>query len=242
MKSLVIFKLSRNPQDARISGDRVDWKGVRLSPSDDDHAAMSVARQIANGDEVIAVTIGDGDTAWAAARGASRTILVGDVPMEAEDALVGQVMAAVFRKVGDVGAVVMGDSAWDYGLGAAIAGYLGIPAIAGVTSATAEGETLRIVRKVGALAQTIEVKAPAQLCVTATGAEKQPPGMKDVLAARKKPVERLSMSDLGISAKNGCQSLGTRLPDTPPAKIIDGANPVAACEQLLAALRADGVI
>lgn len=242
MKCLVVFKLARNPQDARISGENADWKGVRLSPGDDDHATMDVAKQIAQGDEIVAVTIGDGDVAWAASRGASRTILVEDVPVDAENALIGRVISGVYNRLGDLGVIVMGDTAWDYGLCAAIAGNLDMPAVAGVTSACMEDNVVKVTRKIGSLSQVIEVAPPVLLSVAATAAEKQAPGMKDVLAARKKPVERLAMKDLVTDAETRCQSVRTRFPDTPPAKIIDGSNPAAACVQLLDGLRIDGVI
>jgi len=66
--------------------------------------------------------------------------------------------------------------------------------------------------------------------------------MKDILAARKKPVEKLSLADLGIDAVAAVESRGTRFPDTPAARLIDGADPVAASAELFAALRADGVL
>ncbi|SDF79794.1 hypothetical protein [Sporomusa acidovorans] len=77
------------------------------------------------------------------------------------------------------------------------------------------------------------------LAVSASRDEQNAPGMKEVLAARKKPVERLALALVPAAA---VISRGTRFPDTPPARIIDGNDPVAACEQLMAALRTDGVL
>jgi len=243
MKIIVVFKWSRNPQDARVGVDgSVDWRGVKLSVSDDDPAAIEIANAIAAGDEIIGLTLGDGDTAWAAARGAASTVVVTDALTDVDSSVTGAVLAAAIRRIEGVDAVLIGDSAWDYGVVSALAGQLGWSALAGVVSANTEQGCLRVTRKMGSKSQVLEVKGPVVLAVSASRDEKNAPGMKEVLAARKKPVERLTLADLGLTPSSSVNSKKTRFPDTPPARIIDGSDPVAASEQLMAALRADGVL
>ncbi|HWQ74924.1 MAG TPA: electron transfer flavoprotein subunit alpha [Syntrophomonas sp.] len=243
MKIIVVFKWSRNPLDARVGMDgTVDWRGVKMSVNDDDPAAMEIASAIAAGGEIIGLTVGDGDVAWAAARGAEKTLVVADAQTEVNSSVMGAVLAAAIRHVDDVDAVILGDSAWDYGVVAALAGQLGWPAVAGVGSAASEKGCLRVTRKMGAVSQVLEVEGPVLLAASASRDEQNPPGMKEILAARKKPVEKIMLADLGVASVAAANSRGTRFPDTPPARIIDGTDPVAACEQLVAALRTDGVL
>ena len=106
MKCIVLFKWSMNPQDARVGSDgSVDWRGTKLSPNDDDPAAIVVARDLASGGEVVGLTLGDGDLAWAAARGAAGTVVVTDAPAGPDSAATGAVLAAAVRHLGpaDVG-------------------------------------------------------------------------------------------------------------------------------------------
>lgn len=243
MKIIVVFKWLKNPQDARVGADgSVDWRGVKMAANDDDPSAIEVARSIANGGEIIGLTVGDGDVAWAAARGATRTITLTDAQTEVNSSATGAILAAAIRRVEGVDVVLIGDSSWDYGVVSALAGQLDWPAVAGVVSATVESDSLHVTRKLGSESQVLEIKGPVVLAVSASRAEQNVPGMKEVLLARKKPVEHLSLADLSVTPATTAISKGTRFPDTPPARIIDGSNPEAACEQLMTALRADGVL
>ena len=122
------------------------------------------------------------------------------------------------RRLGDPDLVLIGDSSWDYGVVSALAGQLGWPALASVVSASAEGGRLRVTRKVGAATEVLEVSGPAVLAVAASRAEQQVPGMKEVLAARKRPMTKVTLADLGVSP-----SVKVGLPGHPAAG--DGHGP-----------------
>jgi electron transfer flavoprotein beta subunit len=248
MKVVVVFKWSRNPLDAIVRQDAtVEWRGVKMSPSEDDPAAMELAKDIAFNGEIVALTIGDGDASWAAARGADRTVVLPEVLTSLDSARTALVLAAAIRHIGHVDAVLIGDSSWDYGIVAALAGELGWISFAGVTAVKANAEGLKVSKRLGFVNQVIQAECPAFLAVVASREEKSAPGMKDVLAARKKPVQTLSLGELDIKDNNAksnvkVHSKGTRFPDTPPARIISGNDPHAACAELLSALSADGVL
>lgn len=244
MKVVVIFKWVRNPQDALVGASgNVDWPGVKMSANDDDPMVMEIAKAIAGGDDIVAVTIGDGDSAWAAARGASSTVVVTDALSDVDSSATGAVLASAVRRIEDVDAVIIGDSSWDYGVVSAFVGQMGWPAIAAVTSAEIKEGALHVARKMGSVSHVLEVSTPVVLAVMATQSEKNEPSMKQVLMARKKPMEKLTMADLGIvPSPAAVTSLRTRFPDTLPAVLIDGADPKSACEQLMSALHVDGVL
>lgn len=244
MKIVVVFKWMKNPEDAHVGTDgSVDWRNAKMAVSDDDPAAIDIARQLAGGgDEIIGLTMGDGDAAWAAARGASSTVIVTDAEMAADAGVAGGVLAAAVRRIGNVDVVLIGDSAWDVAVPAALAGQLGWLSLAGVSTVTKHGDRLHATRNLGESTQVIECAHPAVLAVSASHAEKDPPGMKEVLMARKKPQTKVTLSDLGVTTNGRVKSEGTRLPDTPAAKIIDGADPMAAATQLVTSLRTEGVL
>jgi len=243
MKIVTVFKWQKNPQDARVSNDgKVNWQGVKMSVNDDDPAVMETAAAIAQGGEVIALTIGDGDNTWSAARGAAHTIVVTDATVDSDSAATAAVLSAEIKKLAAVDVVIIGDSDWDYGAVAALAGQLDMLCLAGITSVENNGDTLKVTQKSGNTAQVIEVKVPVLLAVSATHSEKNAPGLKDVIAARKKPVDKITIADLTVEHSSKAVSQGTRLPDTPPAQIIDGSDAVAACQQLMTALHTDGVL
>jgi len=244
MKVIAVFKWFRNPQDALVGAiGSVDWPGVKMSATDDDPAVMEIAAALAGGDEIVALTIGDGDASWAAARGASRTMAITDALTETDSSVTGAILAAAVRRLGGADVVLIGDSAWDYGVVSALAGQLGLPAVARVTAAAPGDGGLRVTRRMGSVSHVLEVGAPALLAVMGTQTEKNEPSMKQVLVARKKPMEKLTLEELGFSSPFAAvASLKTRFPDTPPAVLIDGADPAAACEQLISALKVDGVL
>lgn len=243
MKIIAVFKWSRNPQDARVGmNGTLDWRGVKMAANDDDPAVMEIAGAIVEDGEIVGLTIGDGDVAWAAARGAARTIVIADAQTEVDSSVTAAVIAAAIKRVDGVDAVIIGDSVWDYGVVSALMGLLGWPAVAGVVSAAKEHGRLQVTRKMGTVSQVLEVEGPVVLAAAANRSEQNAPGMKEVLAARKKPVERLMLADLGLAPADGVNSKGTRFPDTPPARIIDGADPEAACKELMTALRSDGLL
>ena len=71
------------------------------------------------------------------------------------------------------------------------------------------------------------------------------PGMKDILAATKKPVQTLTLAELGVPASARTVTVkSTSRPDLKVRKqqLIDTKDPAAAAAELVAALRGDGAL
>ena len=101
MKSAMVFKLCKDPKDAVVASDgTADWGMSSLAASDDDFRASEIAREL--GGQVIGLTIGTGDLAWAAARGAAETVVISDAMPSADAATTAAILAAAIRKIGDV--------------------------------------------------------------------------------------------------------------------------------------------
>lgn len=244
MKTVAIFKWDKDPQDARVSPTgEVSWEGVKFSPTDDDPAVIEVAKSLTGENGIVGVTVGDGDLAWMAARGAAETIVVDGVAVSPDGSMVASALAAAIKQLSDVDVVVVGDSEWNFSVVSALAGALGWPALFNVTAAETCGDKLRITQKSGNASRILEAAKPLVLAAKALHSEKEVPGMKQTLLARKKPVTHVAASELeGTKASSPVASNRTRLPDSASAIMIDGSNAQAAVEQLIEALRGEDVL
>ncbi len=242
MKSVIVYKWARDAKDAAVRNDgSIDWRNAKMTAGEDDFAALEVAKAIAEGDELIGLTIGDGDASWALARGVQQAVSITDVPNLTDNASTAAVIAAAVQQIGGVDVVVIGDSEQCAGVPVALAGLLGWPAVAQVGSASAANGRVQIIRKQGRNEQTISLPAPAVIAVSAASPEKKTPGMKEQLAARKRPITRLTLAAIGAGRDDKVSSKATRMPEVTAARIFDG-NPAAAAAQLVDALRGEGVL
>ena len=243
MKTAVVFKWIRDPQDARVSASgEVAWPGVKFSPTDDDPAAIAVAKAISAEEDIIGITIGDGKPEWAAARGAASTIIVEDAFGGSDGTAAAAAIAAAIRQAGDIDVVAIGDSEWDRGVISALIAELGWSAYAGVVAAEAAGDAVRVSIKGQGGSTIIEAHTPVIIAAQALEEEKDAPGMKQTLAARKKPVEKTTVEALGADASGKSASKGTRKPEGDAAIMFDATDPAAAVNQLVDALRGDGLL
>ena len=243
MRVVVVYKWARNPTDALVRSDgSIDWRNARMTAGEDDPAALAAAFAIAAGSdgEVLGLTIGDGDASWALARGVEQAWSVADAPSLVDNAATAAILAAAVRHLGEVDVVVIGDSRQDAGVPVALAGELGWPALVGLTSAATVDGRLQAARKVGGAAQTVLLPTPAVVGIAAEADVDRAPGMKELLAARKRPLTRLSLAELGV-APDDPESLGCAKPDSTPARVFAG-EPAETAAQLVAALRSEGVL
>jgi electron transfer flavoprotein beta subunit len=77
MNSVAVFKWAMNPHDERVGSDgQIKWFAERPEAGDDDYAAVQVAHDAAPEAELVGLTMASGDMAFAAARGAARTVAI----------------------------------------------------------------------------------------------------------------------------------------------------------------------
>jgi electron transfer flavoprotein beta subunit len=244
MKIVVAYKWARDPEDATVRNDgSVDWRGAKMAAGEDDPAAVAVARAVAAaaGCSVMGLTVGDGDASWAMARGVEQVVAVPEAPSLADNAATAGLLAAAIRWIGEVDLVVIGDAEAYPGVPAALAGVLGWPALLGASTATFADGRLVATRRADDREQTLSLGLPTVLAVAAVSAEKHAPGMKEVLAARKRPITTLSLPDLGACPVDRLEFRGTRVPELGSARIFEGS-PASTAGQLVAALRENDVL
>jgi electron transfer flavoprotein beta subunit len=81
-----------------------------------------------------------------------------------------------------------------------IAERLGVAALTGARKLSIDGSTLTVERQTDEGYEVVTAVAPAIVSVWDTINEPRYPSFKGIMAAKKKPVETLSLADLGISA------------------------------------------
>jgi electron transfer flavoprotein beta subunit len=137
--------------------------------------------------------------------GADKAIHVSDEALHGSDLLAtARVIAAAIGKIEGVDLVIAGNEASD-GRGGAVpaivAELLGFPQLTHARQVTVEGTTVKVDRETADEGLThLEASLPALISVTEKINEPRYPSFKGIMAAKKKPVETLTVADLGIDA------------------------------------------
>ncbi|HIT74800.1 MAG TPA: electron transfer flavoprotein subunit beta/FixA family protein [Candidatus Avipropionibacterium avicola] len=169
--------------------------------------------------EVIALTLGPDEARDAVKRalqmGADSGIHVNDDRVHGSDALsTGAILAAAIGRIGP-DLVVCGMSSTDGYLGVLpgmLAEHLGWAGLTNAHDVTVNGATVRIHRDDDTASVTLEAALPAVVSVTDQSGEPRYPSMKGILGARKKPVDELTLDDLGVDpAQVGLAAARTRV-------------------------------
>jgi electron transfer flavoprotein beta subunit len=173
-----------------------------------DEYAVEQALLLADEDdqvEVVALTLGPDDAADAIKRalqmGASSGVHINDEAMHGSDALATSAVLAAGIANASPDLVICGMASTDGGMGVIpvmIAERLGWPAATLGASLSLEANTVTIRRDADSASLTVEADLPAVVSVTDQSGEARYPSMKGILAAKKKPVESWTLSDLGI--------------------------------------------
>lgn len=240
MNVLFCYKWERDPNEATITSDgALKWFDTKLKANDDEAAAIVMARQIAaeTGGALTGVTIGDGDTSWVLARGAARCVCADAFAPDTDNAVTGARLAAVIKAAGEYDVILMGDTQEYSGVVAATAAALNIPAVVGVTKAEPDAENpgcILVERATSSALETLRVHTPALISVAATSSEKTHPTMRQMMAAKKLPVEHVELAEIGNGGRLGVSA--SRLPEKRRAAIIEGDARESA-EKLVALMR-----
>jgi electron transfer flavoprotein beta subunit len=117
--------------------------------------------------------------------------------------------------------------------------------VAEVTSVTGQAGTLHVERAIPGGVQVLEVSGPAVLAASADAAAPRVPGMKDLLAASKKPVELLDLAALKVLPRSAVMTVTGRSRPERKARagqLIDTSDPATAAAELVTVLRQAGAL
>ncbi|GLZ43335.1 electron transfer flavoprotein subunit beta/FixA family protein [Actinokineospora sp. NBRC 105648] len=179
----------------------------------------------AHGGEVTVLSVGP-ERATEAIRkalsmGADKAIHVSDPALHGSCVLqTTKVLAAAIGTVEGVDLVIAGNEATD-GRGGAVpamlAEVLGFPQLTHARKVTIEGDTITVTRETDTGLTHLQATLPAVVSVGEKINEPRYPSFKGIMAAKKKPVDTLSVADLGIDpAQVGLASASTAVLESTP--------------------------
>jgi electron transfer flavoprotein beta subunit len=189
----------------------VDRAGVpgRLSELDEHAAeqALQVQESSSAGWELVYLTMGPEGASDALRKalsmGGDGAVHVRDDALHGSDAFATSlVLAEAIKRIG-FDLVVTGMASTDAGMGvvpALLAERLGVPQVTFAGKLSVSGDEVQILRDSDTSSETVTARLPAIVSVTDRTGEARYPSFKGIMAAKKKPVETLSLADLGIDS------------------------------------------
>src|SRR5487761_2057180 len=142
----------------------------------------------------------------ALAMGAAKAVIVSDDALRGTDALgTAKVLAAVISRVNPDLVLCATESSDGYTgtLPVQLAELLSLPSITFAKAVTIDGSTLKVDRQTEAGYDEVTSPLPALVTVTAGVVEPRYASFKGIMAAKSKPVEVLSVADLGLEGRVG---------------------------------------
>ena len=186
-------------RDGKLILDESDMYGVEM--------ALQLA-EAAGGGEVTLVSMAPDDKVdglrSGLAMGAAKAILVSDPALAGSDALgTAKVLAAAVGKADEPQLVLTATESSDGYTGTVpeqLAGLLGLPSVTFAKSVEVRDGKVFIQRQTDDGYDEVECPLPAVVSVTAGVVEPRYPSFKGIMAAKSKPLEQLTLADVGVDA------------------------------------------
>lgn len=191
-----------------MDGKTLKRQGVQgvLDPGDEFGVEEGLLLKEAHGGEVTLVSMGPPQAMEAIRRGlsmgADKGVLISDDALSGADALVtARVLAeAIKRNEFDlVITAVESTDGYTGTLASTLAEFLGVPQVTFVKKVEGSNGSINVDRQTAEGYHVVECSLPAVISVTAGVNEPRYASFKGIMAAKKKPVDELSLSDLGLS-------------------------------------------
>jgi electron transfer flavoprotein beta subunit len=181
----------------------------KLILDDSDSYGVEMALQLvhaAGSGEVSLVSMApNGETSGlrtALAMGAVRAVLVSDPALAGSDALgTAKVLAKAIGRLGEVDLVLAATESTDGYTGTTpeqLAELLGLPSVTFAKKIEVVDGTAKVQRQTEAGYDDVECSLPAVVTVTAGVVEPRYPSFKGIMAAKSKPVDQVTVADLGL--------------------------------------------
>ena len=171
--------------------------------------ALQLATAAGGGDVTLVSMAPNGETSGlrtALAMGAAKAILISDDVLKGSDALsTAKVLAAAIKRA-EPDLIIAATEASDGYTGTVpeqIAAILGLPSITFAKKIEVDGQTVKVDRQTEAGYDEVTAPLPAVVSVTAGVVEPRYPSFKGIMAAKSKPVDNLTVADLGLEGQVG---------------------------------------
>ncbi|MEX6430958.1 electron transfer flavoprotein subunit alpha, partial [Ferrimicrobium acidiphilum] len=184
-------------------------RGTKAILDDSDAYGVEIALRLAEsagGGEVVLISMAPNQEVQGVrtglAMGAAGAVVVSDPRLAGADALTtAKVLAAVVKRIGADFVIAATESTDGYTgtVPAQIAALLGWPALTFAKQVELRDSVLSIQRQTEDGYDVVESPLPAVVSVTAGVVEPRYPSFKGIMSAKSKPVEQLTVDDLGLS-------------------------------------------
>ncbi|MDR0850946.1 MAG: electron transfer flavoprotein subunit beta/FixA family protein [Clostridiales Family XIII bacterium] len=240
---------------ALTSSGSIDDNGVKqvINPYDEYAIEEALKLKEANeGSEVTLVSVGGAGTEsairTALAMGADQAVLVSDPTLEAVDELVAaDILAKAIAQI-PYDIILSGRIAVDDGsaqVAVRLAEALGLPSVSSIQKLEITGQSAVATRDIDGGSETIEVPLPAVFTAQKGLNEPRLPGMKGIMAAKKKELKVLTLADLETSAaalNAGSKVTSYSLPTPRSAGKIISGEPAQQAAELAKLLREEAKV
>lgn len=209
-------------RDGKLILDESDSYGVEM--------ALQLVDKAGDGEVTLVSMAPNGEVGGlrtALAMGAAKAVLVSDEALAGAGALdTAKVLAAAVGRVESVDLILAATESSDGYTGTVpeqIAAVLDLPSITFAKSVEVGDGTLKVQRQTEAGYDQCESPLPAVVSVTAGVVEPRYPSFKGIMAAKSKPVDQVTVADLGIDAAMvGWAGAGQEIIDVSPAPEREG--------------------
>jgi electron transfer flavoprotein beta subunit len=226
-------------------GSGVVTDGVKHSMNPFDEIAMEEAvrlKEKGKATEIVAVTLGgakcEETLRTALAFGADRAIHVKEEG-EVQPLTAARALAKLFEKE-QPGLFLLGKQAIDDDAnqtGQMLAALVDRPQATFASKVEVDGQKVKVTREVDAGLETIEVDLPAVVTTDLRLNEPRYLKLPDIMKAKKKPIEAVTLADLGVEAAAAVKTAKTAAPPTRSKGIM-----VKTVDELVAALKEKGLV
>lgn len=209
MNILVVMKQTFDTEEKIvINSGSISEDGVEfiINPYDEYAIEEAIKLKEEHGGEITVISIGpdrvESSLRTALAMGVDKAILVDDESLFGDEFTIAKVLAAVAKKEGfDI--ILAGQTAVDSGAGQGgprLAQELGINHVSTAVKLEINGSSVRVERDVEGDLEVVETSLPVLITAQQGLNEPRYPSLPGIMKAKKKPLERLSADDLGLSA------------------------------------------
>jgi len=186
--------------------------------------ALQLATAAGGGDVTLVSMAPNNETSGlrtALAMGAAKAILVSDDALKGSDALsTAKVLAAAIKRA-EPDLVITATEATDGYTGTVpeqVAALLGLPSVTFAKKIEIDGQTVKVERQTEAGYDEVTSPLPAVVSVTAGVVEPRYPSFKGIMAAKSKPVDTLTVADLGLDGQVGAAAARQEIVSVQPAE------------------------
>ncbi len=233
MNILVCYKIVPDEQDIVVKPDQTlsfDRAELKIGQYDLNAVEAGVQLVEAAGGAVTALTVGGAEVDNSKmkksilSRGPGSNLAVKDDSLAgADSATTAKALAAAVKKAGEWDLILCGEGSSDLysqQVGVQLGELLGVPTLNGVSAITPGDGCVTVERTLEDEVETLEVRLPAVLSVTADINVTRVPSMKEILGAGKKPSTILGSGDVELPAGRAVETTSLLAPAQAQRKCV----------------------